>query len=155
MKFLFSISGLLILSITIYLFTLAYTSKSKSTPGLISDQLSKCPATPNCVCSEFKTDETHFINPIHYSQNQRSTLLQAIKNTLQTMDGKTVFQSNTYIAATFTSRIFKFIDDFEIRIDDTQQIIHVRSASRVGRGDMGANLKRANEFKKLLENHLK
>jgi len=47
-----------------------------------------------------------------------------------------------YIAATFTSRLFGFVDDLEIRIDTDAGLIHFRSASRVGRGDFSANRKR-------------
>ena len=33
------------------------------------------------------------------------------------------------------------MDDFEIRIDSIQKVIHIRSASRVGHGDLGVNKK--------------
>jgi len=150
MKLIFTII-ILIFGITIYLFTLAYTSKAKSAPGLISDLLSKCPATPNCICSEFKSDESHFIDPIHYPINHGDTVIQKIKSTLHSMNGQITTESDTYIAAIFTSSIFGFVDDFEVRIDKNQQTIHIRSASRVGRGDMDANKKRATEFKTKLE----
>jgi uncharacterized protein (DUF1499 family) len=47
-----------------------------------------------------------------------------------------------YIAATFTSPLFGFVDDLEIRFDFDARLIHFRSASRVGYGDLGANRKR-------------
>ncbi len=40
------------------------------------------------------------------------------------------------------SRLFRFIDDIEVRFDDVRGEIHLRSASRVGYSDMGANRKR-------------
>jgi len=155
MKLIFGIIIFLVLGIMIYLFTLAYISKSKPAPGLISDLLSKCPPTPNCVCSEFKTDNLHYIDPTHYAENQSEVVFKKIKNTLQSMNGKIISANETYIAATFTSSIFGFVDDFEIRLDKERQIIHIRSASRVGRGDMNANNKRATEFKSKLERALK
>ena len=55
------------------------------------------------------------------------------------MDGKIQTTDKTYIAATFSSAIFGFVDDLEIRIADDEGIIHVRSASRVGYSDGGVN----------------
>ena len=44
------------------------------------------------------------------------------------------------------------MDDLEIRIDATQKVIHIRSASRVGYSDMGVNKKRTKLLKKLFNN---
>jgi uncharacterized protein (DUF1499 family) len=48
----------------------------------------------------------------------------------------------------------KFVDDLEIRIDSTQKVIHIRSASRVGYSDMGVNRKRTELLKKLFNNEV-
>jgi uncharacterized protein (DUF1499 family) len=63
------------------------------------------------------------------------------------MRGTIHSEGNNYLAATFSSRIFRFVDDFEIRVDPALKIVHIRSASRVGRGDMGINKKRLNCLK--------
>lgn len=44
-----------------------------------------------------------------------------------------------YLRAEATSRIFRFVDDVEIVIDTTSRVYRFRSASRVGKGDMGVN----------------
>jgi len=36
----------------------------------------------------------------------------------------------------------RYVDDVELRLDENKQLIHVRSASRVGHSDLGANRKR-------------
>ena len=36
----------------------------------------------------------------------------------------------------------KFTDDLELALDTSARVIHVRSASRIGRGDLGVNRKR-------------
>lgn len=46
------------------------------------------------------------------------------------------------MAAIFTSKFFGFVDDLECRIDQANHTIHLRSASRVGHSDFGANRKR-------------
>lgn len=59
-----------------------------------------------------------------------------------------------YLAATFTSAIFRFVDDLELRIDPRQEVIHIRSASRVGRRDGGVNRRRVEKFKAQFEANL-
>jgi len=50
--------------------------------------------------------------------------------------------TDTYLRAKFTSRIFRFVDDLELLADSDQAVIHVRSASRIGTWDWGANRRR-------------
>ena len=56
------------------------------------------------------------------------------------------------LEATETSRIFRFVDDISVRLraDGAATVVDVRSKSRVGRGDMGANAKRIEAFRKQL-----
>jgi len=51
--------------------------------------------------------------------------------------------------ATDTSRVFRFVDDFSVEIesdDATGSVVHVRSTSRVGQSDLGANAERIRRF---------
>ncbi len=52
------------------------------------------------------------------------------------------------LEATQTSRIFRFVDDIVVRLraDADATLIDVRSKSRVGQGDFGANAKRIRAF---------
>ena len=65
------------------------------------------------------------------------------------MGGTIREESDTYLAATFSSAMFGFVDDLEIRVDSSQKVIHIRSASRVGYSDAGVNKKRAEQLKAL------
>jgi uncharacterized protein (DUF1499 family) len=58
------------------------------------------------------------------------------------MGGSIQAENENYLAATFSSTIFGFVDDLELRIDPVQKVIHIRSASRVGYSDAGVNRKR-------------
>jgi uncharacterized protein (DUF1499 family) len=53
------------------------------------------------------------------------------------------------LEATFTSRIFRFVDDIVVRIRPTASgsIADVRSTSRVGESDLGANAARIRSFR--------
>jgi uncharacterized protein (DUF1499 family) len=42
----------------------------------------------------------------------------------------------------FRTPVIGFIDDVEFRFDDRAGMIHFRSASRLGRSDLGVNRKR-------------
>ena len=123
-------------------------SRSGEAIGLIEGRLAKCPDKPNCVCSEFTTDTSHFIEPIIISQGGIEVTLSSLKDGISEMGGSIQVEHDNYLAATFTSSIFGFVDDLEIRIDGEQKTIHLRSASRVGRGDGGVNRKRIERLKK-------
>ena len=47
-----------------------------------------------------------------------------------------------YIYAEFTSDLMGFVDDVEFYLDEKDSLIQVRSASRLGESDLGANRKR-------------
>ncbi|MDO8947247.1 MAG: DUF1499 domain-containing protein [Desulfocapsaceae bacterium] len=149
MKTVLIILSLLVVACVFLLFILGGISRSGKAPGLAAGSLAKCPAPPNCVCSEQKEETSHFIDPIPLSQDSTFEPLPILKNVVKNMGGTIRAESENYFAATFSSAIFGFMDDFEVRIDLTQKMIHIRSASRVGYGDAGVNRKRAELFKKL------
>lgn len=53
-----------------------------------------------------------------------------------------VEQRADYLHATFTSLVFRFVDDVEFYVDSEARLLHYRSASRVGHSDFGVNRKR-------------
>lgn len=60
----------------------------------------------------------------------------------------TVTDKESIIEGTATTRVFGFVDDFIIRITDADNgvVVDMRSKSRDGKGDMGANAQRIREF---------
>ena len=66
-----------------------------------------------------------------------------IKAIVQGMDGAKVVKSEPdYLYAQFATRLMKFVDDVEFWFDPAKNVIEVRSASRLGRKDLGVNRKR-------------
>jgi len=124
--------------------------QSHSSPklGLVNGRLLPCPSTPNCVCSESSTDTEHRIDPLPADGLQQWKILaQAI-----TLIGGTIDQHDSrYLHATFTSPLFRFVDDFEAHWDEEHNLIHLRSASRVGHSDLGANRKRITLLRSQME----
>ncbi len=112
--------------------------------GINNSKLMPCPKTPNCVSSQAH-DEKHFIEPIIYAGTQQEAhdyLLQVIESEKRT---KILTDQENYIRAEFTSALFRFVDDVEFYFPKEKadkNVIHVRSASRVGSSDLGANRKR-------------
>jgi uncharacterized protein (DUF1499 family) len=136
------------LLVIIALFIFGYMSHSGQAPGLVGGQLKPCPDKPNCVNSEFESDAKHYIEPLVYSADEAERVMPRLKAIIYEMGGSIQVEETDYLAATFTSSVFRFVDDLELRIDADQKTIHLRSASRVGHGDGGVNRKRVEFLKK-------
>lgn len=103
--------------------------------GVQQNRLIPCPESPNCV-SSFENDETHGIAPLNGTLAQISAILSGLD------EANIVNSSSNYLYAEFTSRIMGYVDDVEFMFDEASGMTHVRSASRLGYSDLGANRKR-------------
>ena len=112
--------------------------------GIDSGRLKPCPGTPNCV-SSLATDEQHFIEPILITASADDTR-DIILKALDEFDRVNVTETRAdYIHAEFTSLVFRFVDDVEFYFPESKSDVvrvDIRSSSRVGRSDLGANRKR-------------
>ncbi len=109
--------------------------------GLQAGRLRPCPATPNCVNSESGTPASQLVAPFAApgGAGEMARLQQVLEAWPRT---KVVTAGDGYLHAECTSLLLRFVDDVEFRFDSAAGVIHVRSASRIGRGDLGANRKR-------------
>ena len=57
--------------------------------------------------------------------------------------------SRRYLHAEFKSALLGFVDDVQFMADPAAGVIHMRSASRVGYSDLGANRKRVENIRAL------
>jgi uncharacterized protein (DUF1499 family) len=60
--------------------------------------------------------------------------------------------TDTYLHARVRTPLFRFVDDLEILLDSEAGLVHVRSASRIGDWDLGANRRRVEWLRRRLEN---
>ena len=91
------------------------------------------------------------IAPLRLKGDGPATLAR-IKAIVESMDGAKVVKSEPdYLYAQFTTRLMKYVDDVEFWYDPAAKVIQVRSASRVGRGDLGVNRKRIEAVRAALE----
>lgn len=114
--------------------------------GLKNGQLLPCPSSPNCVCSQCP-DADHQIDPIRYSGDGEQALARMKSIILSEPRTRIVEEQPGYLHAVFTSLVFRFQDDVEILRDADAQVLHVRSASRVGHSDLGVNRKRVERLR--------
>ncbi len=91
------------------------------------------------------------IAPLPVKGEGPATIAQ-IKAIVEGMDGAKVIKSEPgYLYAQFTTKLMKYVDDVEFWFDPAANVIHVRSASRVGRGDLGVNRKRIEAVRAALD----
>ena len=148
MKTTFIILLILFSTFIIYFFILGHQSKSKHAKGITDGHLLKCPDTPNCFNTEIKDHAGHYISPIKIPEKTNNSLF-VLKDIVRNMGGKIINENENHFSAIYTSSVFGFVDDLEIRVDTETNLIHIRSASRVGRSDMGVNKKRIILIKQL------
>ena len=113
---------------------------------LNNGQLSPCPASPNCVVSQ-NGDSDHEIEAIAYQGDRQAAKESLLKVLSVVPRTEVVEQTDDYIHAESTSRIFKFVDDVEFYFPQAEKIIQVRSASRVGESDLGVNRRRIEQIR--------
>ncbi|MDH4097778.1 MAG: DUF1499 domain-containing protein [Nitrospira sp.] len=115
--------------------------------------LRPCPSSPNCVSTQ-ATDERHAIVPFRHNK-PRAEAKEALKAAIATLSrAKLVEEDESYLHYEFTSLLLRFVDDVEFLFDDQTHMIHFRSASRTGYGDLGVNRKRMEEIRRLAEGKL-
>lgn len=118
----------------------------------IESRLKPCPDKPNCV-SSLSTNSDQLIKPISF-QGSTAEAISKLKHTVSSFSRTRLLQEQgEYLHFTFTSLIFRFVDDVEFVIDEANQVIHVRSASRVGYSDMGVNRRRVEEIRDRFRNN--
>ncbi len=122
----------------VLLFAVGGTSMARS--------LSPCPDKPNCVSSLAATVEQR-IDPLSYTGTMESAKKQLLSVIQRFPRTEIIANEERYLHVTFTSFIFRFTDDVEFLLDDDAKLIQLRSASRVGHSDLGANRKRVAQIR--------
>ena len=143
--------GILLIALPIVgLYGLSFFAKPPDQLGVEQGKLSPCPDSPNCVSSQ-ASDSEHRIEPIAFQGTPTEAMVE-MKRVLASMPRVTIVEeSPTYLRAEAKSLIFRFTDDLELLLDANEKVFHVRSASRVGRSDLGANRKRVEQIRRMYD----
>jgi len=113
--------------------------------GVKEGRLARCRRSPNCVSSQADPgDKEHYIAPIAFSGTMEKLRRAIAELPLATI----VVAKDDYLYAEFRTPILRFVDDVEfLKLDD---VLHVRSASRLGRRDFKANRNRVEQLRALI-----
>ncbi|RSD30235.1 DUF1499 domain-containing protein [Vibrio pectenicida] len=125
---------------------LILTACSQGVQTMTDRTLSPCGDKPNCVSTQDDRD-THNLKPYILTKNANLNTIE--QTALQLSGAKLAAKQDGYLRIECTSRIMRFTDDLELRIEGETLI--VRSESRIGYSDFGVNRKRANQLRALLK----
>lgn len=114
--------------------------------GLVDGELQPCDSSSNCVCSEDPSSEA-YVEPLAF-EGDADTTFASLATHLQSRSSVTIVEArDDYMHVVFTTPFLKFADDVEFRLDRERRVIHVRSASRIGKSDLGTNRERIEELR--------
>ena len=116
--------------------------------GVRDGRLKAPSATENSVTSQAALYPDHpqrsyaEIAPLPVRGDGPATMAR-ITTIVQGMDGAKVVKAEPgYLYAQFTTPVLRFVDDVEFWYDPANNVIQFRSASRLGRKDLGVNRRR-------------
>jgi uncharacterized protein (DUF1499 family) len=116
--------------------------------GVKEGKLKAPSATPNSVSSQSDLWPGHpqqaysRIAPLAVA-GEPAAAMARIKAAVETTAGAVVVQAEgDYLYARFTTPLMHYTDDVEFWFDRSAGVVQLRSASRLGHGDMGANRQR-------------
>jgi len=115
-----------------------------------STPLSVCPESPNCVTTE-APDNQNKIDVFHLKGDFTKNWPE-IQHVVAALPRSTFVKADeTYLHATFKSRVFQFVDDLELFLNPSTGIISIRSAARTGYWDFGVNRRRVEQLRHALQ----
>lgn len=113
------------------------------TPNSVSSQAALYPDNPQRAYAD--------VAPLHYTGDGKAAMAR-LAGIVSRMPRTTVVTSEPgYLYAQCRTRLLGFTDDLEFYLDAPAGVIQVRSASRLGKGDLGVNRKRVEALRRQFE----
>jgi uncharacterized protein (DUF1499 family) len=110
--------------------------------GVVDGRLQPVRTELSNAVSSFATTDAHRIAPIDASPDPRAAFAK-LRAVMAGWPGATIVEERPgYLYAECRTRWMGFVDDVEFLLDAGAGVIHVRSASRLGRRDLGTNRER-------------
>jgi uncharacterized protein (DUF1499 family) len=102
-----------------------------STPNSVSSQAALHPGHPQAAYAA--------VDPFPAGDGP-ATAMRTLQTLIAALPGATIVEArDDYLRAEFRSRWMGYVDDLELVPDASAGVVHVRSASRLGRRDLGVN----------------
>ena len=121
------------------------SGKEPANLGVKDGRLKRPSRTENSVSSQAGLHPDHpmkayaEIAPIQFA-GEGVAAIERIRRIVESTEGARVVRAEReYLYAQFQTRWLKFVDDVEFFADEGAKVVHVRSASRIGRRDYGVN----------------
>ena len=114
--------------------------------GVSASGLAPCPSSPNCVSSDAR-DERHAIEPLRLAAAAQQAWPSVRAAVAELPRTRIVRETPDYLHAECRSALFGFVDDLELQLRPSEGIVAVRSASRIGYGDLGVNRRRVESLR--------
>jgi uncharacterized protein (DUF1499 family) len=142
--------AIVILAPIVLMYVLSFSAGRPANLGVKDGKLAACPSSPNCVSTQ-ADDEGHKIEPITFTGSKADAMTK-LKQAIATLPRThIVTETADYLHVECTSLMVRFVDDVEFWIDEANHVIHFRSASRVGHGDLGVNRARMEAIRTALQ----
>ncbi len=134
--------------------TIAFEGGRDLKVGMTEGKFTPCPGTPNCLSSQAESKEA-YMAPIDTGNLETEAVMKIARTLVEKSDrAKVVEFEGKYLRAEFKSLIFRFVDDVEFYHDAQKGLLHFKSASRVGKSDLGVNRKRMEKLTALILDEL-
>jgi uncharacterized protein (DUF1499 family) len=121
--------------------------------GLRDGKLKPPSKTDNSVSSQADLYPDHpqrsysQIAPLQYSGDGKAAMVRLAELLAGRPRTTIVVREPGYLRAECVTRLLQFTDDVEFALDPVASVIHVRSASRIGRKDFGVNRERVEQIR--------
>ncbi len=112
--------------------------------GLRDGRLRPPPSTPNCAHSQVEPANQAHVDPL---PGDWDAVVKAIE---AHPEATVVARTDDWVHAEARTPTMGFVDDLELQRTD-EGIVHVRSASRLGSGDLDKNRQRVDEIRTILD----
>jgi uncharacterized protein (DUF1499 family) len=133
-----------------------FSGKRPDNLGVKEGRLASCGRRLNCVSSQADPgDAQRYVAPIPF-KGSAVDALAAARRAVEAMARATIVRhEGNYLHAEFRSRLMGYVDDVEFTYDDKAGVLHLRSASRLGRRDFEVNRKRVEALRARIEGRVR
>lgn len=129
-----------------------FSGKRPENLGVRDGRLASCGRRLNCVSSQADPgDAQRFVAPIALRGDAASAIAAARRAVESMARARVTAHEDGYLRAEFRSKWMGFVDDVEFLYDRSAGLLHVRSASRLGRRDFGVNRARVEALRARIE----
>lgn len=120
-----------------------FAGKRPDNLGVKDGRLASCGRRINCVSSQAEAgDAQRYVAPLPL-KGSAAQAIAAVRRAVESMPrARVVSAQGNYLHAEFRSKLMGFVDDVEFTFDAKAGVLHVRSASRLGRRDFNVNRER-------------